>query len=446
MKRGVKLLNVLRRRLAALVALTLVVTMTLPYAGNIGLHLVSADTAYAAGTEMTDESATLLQEDSSGNTTMFHWGNSTRGWDSDERGYNVLGINGKTNKDQTFFEGFNTVVYGNGGGEPPLSGFTMEVSINNTNNPINDTAQYNSTNIGAGAENEKMKNGFVRVVENTDDSSKKAEVKVVTSVSPDKRYVFMDVYGQNLESENQLFSFRCREDSSVGSGVQSRVLINPNDDFIHLADDNTSGCTFRTKDIIMADSVYELDPLNVTYYCDWNSRNSTGKIWGQRTTHPWDNLDPYLIFGWKNVLMRPYERIHKRLAIMVRPTTYYVHSDLGKDTTTRSDWTNMADEEIAAKGYPDDSEWKKNTAGYPGSFDKPFQTIQYAINRLGNTKGFICIQNDCDMNEVVNVQDGADITFMSADVDIRGRQSLVAHTLKVAQSAYFNMTGGNITF
>lgn len=350
MKKEIFNLICMKKGVASFLAITLLLTGILPYMGNIGIHLVSADTAYAS-TEMTDESGTLPQTDSSGNTTMYYWGNSNAGYSADERGYNVLGINGKLNKDNTFFDGFKSVVY-NGGGSQPLSGFTMEVRINNTTNPIDGTTQYDSTNIGAGSDDEKMKNGLVRVVTNVDDSNKKAEVKVVTSVSPDKRFVLMDVYGQNLSSEKQLFSFRCREDSSVGNSVQSRVLINPDDDFIYLADDNQSGCTFRVKEIVMADNVYKLDPLNVTYYCDWSSRNSTGKIWGVRQTYPWDSLDPYLIFGWKNILMRPYERIHRRLAVLVRPTTYYVNSALGKDTTNTSEWTSMTD----VSAYPPDTE------------------------------------------------------------------------------------------
>ena len=139
-------LNNIKAKLSVLVVLSMVLTMVLPHVSILNFNMPNL--TYAA-TELKDESDVLPQTEHSANSTMYYWGNSTYGWNSDERGYNVLGIKGKNNSDDTFFDGFDTCVYSSSGsGSPRLAGYTMDARLYNPENPMNDTDAYNS---GAGA-------------------------------------------------------------------------------------------------------------------------------------------------------------------------------------------------------------------------------------------------------------------------------------------------------
>ena len=285
--------NNLKSKIAVLIVLSMLLTMVLPHISILSFN--TPDIAYAAKTELKDESGVLPITEHSGNSTMYYWGNSTYGWDSTyERGYNVLAINGKDNSNDTFFEGFDTCVYANSGsGSPRLAGYTLDARLYNPENPMNDTDPYNSgsgaaTNIGAGADNEKVTNGLVRTLTNVDDNTKKAEIKLTTSISPDKRYVFLDLYAINLSSDPQMIAFRGREDLSLEPGsVMSRVVMNDYNDSIAIIGDDGQNTHFRTKNIVTRDNVYELDPLNVKYYSSWTSGGKSNNWkWAKNTAEP----------------------------------------------------------------------------------------------------------------------------------------------------------------
>ena len=139
------------------------------------------------------------------------------------------------------------------------------------------------------------------------------------------------MYAQNLYSDTQYFSVRWRTDTQLKGNDSSRAIVNPYDQLIHCVDDN--GSSFASFDVISSDSNIKLDPFTVAIAGTYGNLDTNGYNWGYENKNP-SNSDSAISIGWKNLEMRPYELIHKRIAFLARTRTYYVNGLDGDDNRT----------------------------------------------------------------------------------------------------------------
>ena len=100
--------------------------------------------------------------------------------------------------------------------------------------------------------------------------------------------------------------------------------------------------------------------------------------------------DSAIAYSWP-LNLRPYEEQTFKVAFAIRSTSYYVSFAEGEDNS--------------------------NTTG---AYTDPFKTIQYAVDRLGSTLGYVYIQDYApEINATITPKaNNANITFGSADYDI----------------------------
>ena len=413
MKKGKGLVNILRRRVAGFIALTLVVTAVLPYAGNIGLHLVSADTAYAdASTELQPESAP--QEDATSDTTIFKWildDRSDNDWDSNTV---KIDFRGKYNSNATSYDPNDStnqfkITYGNHG---------YEVKVLIGDNPIGaSAAQGQRVNFGGG--NPANANGSVETIDGI-------EFKTVLKPSADKKYILWDLYAFNTNTTAKYLNMRLTADTQVYSD-SSRVVLNEEDKLIHMVYDNSTSANYISFDIINQDNNIKLDPFNVAWAGYYGHRGNSSNAWASYVEDWSGGSDSGASLGWKNIYINPNEKVHKRVAVLTRTSTIYVNADVGVDTTSGT----------------------SATGGRRGSFDMPFKTVDYALdfaNNKGWSKYFVCLQTNNELPSINLNSSNRDITFQSADLNANGRRNNNVYTLKVNETSQVNVSDGKITF
>ena len=170
--------------------------------------------AYAAGTtELLDESATLDQDsdNNSSNTTLFKWKTMNTSAQSTFNGKKGLSFRIKTSDGMSYDSGGtnNQIMYRDTGAS--FDGLLFEAVARNEGNLVqDDTGSFGSNYYIA-----DIANGKVNIVKNYDDNSKTVEMKIVTSVSSDKKYILLDMYAYNTSASKQLLNVRMFGDTQV---------------------------------------------------------------------------------------------------------------------------------------------------------------------------------------------------------------------------------------
>ncbi|MBR1453666.1 MAG: InlB B-repeat-containing protein, partial [Lachnospiraceae bacterium] len=152
--------------------------------------------------------------------------------------------------------------------------------------------------------------------------------------------------------------------------------------------------------------------------------------------------DSAISIGWKNLEIRPYELIHKRIAFLARARTYYVNADEGDDNRSGT----------SAQATIPGTSVIKSGGGRPGAFDYPFRTIGKALQAIqsaGAQKAFICLQTpNIEFPEgITEFTNGKDITFQTADIDIYGKKIRDIYSFNIATNSQFKIgLNGAVTF
>ncbi|WP_024291608.1 InlB B-repeat-containing protein [Lacrimispora indolis] len=257
------------------------------------------------------------------------------------------------------------------------------------------------------------------------------EVSVKTNTSPDGQYVFVDYYIYNKNTTSKTMYIGTTADVQIGdddganlsrtfgtregfymvngkSGADAMATFEciTNDPALRIYGEEwgvkrwigaySSG--YNCNHLITAPDEFESTyPANqgyqyYTFKENKNDFNSSNDIKTNAMGNASAYLDSAFAYSWK-VEVRPYEIARRRVAYTVRPTSYYVSSDRGADSTSRD-----------------------------GSYLNPFATIDYAMSKLNGKRGYIYIMDYDPINGSINVPSGAgtDITILSSNFDENG--------------------------
>ena len=233
-------LNNIKAKLSVLVVLSMVLTMVLPH-----ISILSFDTpnvVHAAGTELQPE--VLKVTDNSSNTTIYRWKSANRldivgkKMTDAEYGYkfNSSGVYQELSRNDLSSRGMFAFSYS--------AGFQIVARCDTAPIPrtvSSSTQDSGSSNINFGTytvpttpratPNNTYGNGRVGTIGDF-------EIKAITSVSPDKRFVLLDLYAYNKADADRYLSLRLHDDTMVGNNDGSRVVFNKADKLMHFVNDN----------------------------------------------------------------------------------------------------------------------------------------------------------------------------------------------------------------
>ena len=256
------------------------------------------------------------------------------------------------------------------------------------------------------------------------------EVSVKTNTSPDGQYVFVDYYIYNKNTAPKTMYIGTTADVQIGDddGANLSRTFGTREGF-YMVNGNSGTDAMATFECITNDPdlrIYGdewgvkrwIGAYSESYNCnhlitepDEFESSYTNKSYGYFTfkenknnfnsskdikTNAMGNAGAYLdsafAYSWK-VEVRPYEIAHRRVAYTVRPTSYYVSSERGADSTARD-----------------------------GSYLNPFSTINYAMSKLNGKRGYIYIMDYDPINNPINIPagSGTDITILSSNFDENG--------------------------
>lgn len=237
------------------------------------------------------------------------------------------------------------------------------------------------------------------------------EVRIALSPSPDDKYIYVDYYVYNKTGD--------KKDIWLGSGADTKI------------GDDDGAVFYRTSNGLHMVNRNDNSTFDcITYNPALGATGTTHTWMGDFRTGSWcwgrnmfaDNTDPSckvkdsaVTYSW-NFNLRPFELVHKRVAFVIKDTTYYV-SHGGSDTKSAE-----------------------------GTYQRPFQTIQYALDRIGNRKGYILLMDDYDISGPITISGNvADITVGSTDYSGSGTPVKDIKTLTRSSgstASLFKVTGG----
>ena len=213
------------------------------------------------------------------------------------------------------------------------------------------------------------------------------ELKIALSPSPDNKYVFVDYYVYDKDGQGGAAGRTIK----VGSGADvqidndDRAIVYKNARGFHMVNSNNQ----MTFDCITNDDSLGVTPPTTRYigqYSNWSNGVFTEAGGSQSTGY-----DSEVAFSW-HFQLHPYEVVHKRVAFAVRDTSYYVSNSYGQDA-----------------------------ASADGTYSKPFNTIDYALGKIGNKKGYIYVMDSRDITAPITISgSNMDITIASTDYDKDG--------------------------
>lgn len=225
------------------------------------------------------------------------------------------------------------------------------------------------------------------------------EVKIAVSPSPDNKYVFVDyyVYDKNGQGGTAGRTIRLGTGTDVMIGAE---LTADEDDYADLYKNDRGFHMVNRKVKTVFDCITNDDSLGVTppdtrwigVYSgsppNWGSNVFNESAINAMTS----GQDSTLAYSWQFQL-HPYETVHKRVAFAIRATSYYVSEQYGQDSTAAE-----------------------------GTYSSPYKTIGYALNKIGDKKGYIYVMDYPDISSPINVSGSSqrDITIASTDYDHSG--------------------------
>ena len=396
-----KLFYSFKGKIAIFLILSMLLTMVLPHISILSFD--APNLTYAS--ELKPE--TLNAEDNESNTTVSYWKSNS-----------VIDFQIKLNPNYHYVNDSeysdSKITYRNNGFALKCLVTTSPIDPYSTTNPESregDTASFSGGNGGIYINND-------------------VELKLKTYHSSDKRFVIYELQAYNNSADKKFVSLRFHADTQMTNNDYARVLLNPDDQLMHLVNDNSGSSDFTSFDIISTDSSIKLNPFNVAYATYYSSRNNRPNCWKEYyTDQTGTSYDSGISLGWRNIELQKYQVITRRVAVLTRTTTFYVNSLTGNDFA----------------GVVNNIQ--------PGAFDNPFRTVGRAIMSLQGRKGYICIQNDCDLigsdgNPLqLNINNAnTDITIQSTDINVTGRKNFKKFKLNCASNSNINISNGYLTF
>ena len=215
------------------------------------------------------------------------------------------------------------------------------------------------------------------------------ELKIALSPSPDNKYVFVDYYVYDKTGQGgttgRFVKLGTGSDVMIGgSRADDYATVYKNDRGFHMVNQYVQ----TTFDCITNDSSLGITPPDTRWigrYSNW-----TANVFREDGGSSVSGIDSGMAYSWQFYL-HPYEIVHKRVAFAIRDTSYYVSS-----TGTDSD---AAD----------------------GTYSNPYKTIRYAMDQIGNKKGYIYIMDYPDITAPIEISgSNRDITIASTDYDRSG--------------------------
>ncbi|MGL6216630.1 MAG: hypothetical protein ACRC36_01245, partial [Lacrimispora sphenoides] len=251
------------------------------------------------------------------------------------------------------------------------------------------------------------------------------ELKIAVSPSPDDKYVFVDyyVYDKNGQGGTDGRSVKLGTGTDVmiggGSGGQSDdyATVYKNNRGFHMVNQYTK----TTFDCITNDSNLGVTPTTtrwIGHYGSWGTN-----VFNEGGGDAVSGIDSGMAYSWQFQL-HPYEMVHKRVAFAIRDTSYYVSASYGNDSSSAE-----------------------------GTYSSPYKTIEYALNKIGNKKGYIYVMDYPDIVAPIAISGSSskDITIASTDFDHAGNpttgDSDYIKILKRADSytgSVFNVSSGTL--
>lgn len=251
------------------------------------------------------------------------------------------------------------------------------------------------------------------------------EVKISVSPSPDNKYIFVDYYVYDKNGQGGAAGRTIR----LGTGTDVKIGGSQEDDDAEIYK-NSRGFHMVNRYVkTVFDCITNDDSLGVTppdtrwisHYSNWGANVFNESAVNELT----DGTDSALAYSW-NFQLHPYETVHKRVAFAIRSTSYYVSEQYGQDSTSAE-----------------------------GTYSSPYKTIGYALNRIGDKKGYIYVMDYPDISSPINVSGSSqrDITIASTDYDHSGNPTPgntdYVKSLKRASGytgSLFNVTGATLKF
>ena len=204
------------------------------------------------------------------------------------------------------------------------------------------------------------------------------EYRMKVSKALDNKHVIVDYYVHDTTGTGPRTFF-------MGSGSDTKIK---GDDLANVLWTGRSfhmvnRSSLETLDLVLNDSDLGLTPPDKTYvgvyykYWDYMFTGNSATFFG--------GDDSGLSYSWKFNL-NPYETVHRRVAFLVKATSYYVSSSGGNDSNE-------------------------------GTFQSPFKTLQHAVDKLQGKKGFIYIMDYTGEPVTLNGGSGTDVAIATTDYE-----------------------------
>ena len=215
------------------------------------------------------------------------------------------------------------------------------------------------------------------------------EVKMTVLPSPDNEYMFVNYYVYNRENtEKKVKLGSCADIQMDGHGVgaddpaDTAALYRTDKGFYMQNTDNHSSFNLYT-----GESITGLKGPDTYWRGYFNDRKSYVFDNDDLVNQACVGMDSGLAYSW-NITLHPHEMVHRRVAFSCRVNAYYVSYDWGDDDNN-------------------------------GTLLHPFLTLEHAIEKIGDRKGYIFII-DYEMIDAPIELSGqnCDITIQSSDYKV----------------------------
>jgi len=217
------------------------------------------------------------------------------------------------------------------------------------------------------------------------------EAKIAVSPSPDNKYVFVDYYVYDKNGQGGLNGRTIRMGTGTdvmigGTQEDDYATVYKNDRGFHMVNQHVK----TTFDCITNDSSLGVTPPDTRWIGNYGAWGSN--VFNEGGGSSVSGIDSGMAYSWEFQL-HPYETVHRRVAFAIRDTSYYVSDQYGQDSSNAE-----------------------------GTYSSPFKTIEYALNKIGNNKGYIYVMDYPEISSAIDVTGNSqkDITIASTDYDHEG--------------------------